>query len=91
MTTFTSVSISVPEQHHGFYDGRYLLVLREITDVVDEVEHSLVDVLVSLQFPVFVLLDSVARVVFAKQRVRLLQVPGQRPLDETPGDKRGHQ
>ena len=65
--------------------------MREITDVVDEVEHSLVDVLVSLQFPVFVLLDSVARVVLAKQRVRLLQVPGQRPLDETPGDKRGHQ
>ena len=59
--------------------------MSQFADVVDQVEDSFVDVFLSLQSPVLVLLDPVARVVLREERVRVLHMPGEGPLYQTPG------
>ena len=82
MTTFEWRGL--PEQHHSLDDCCDLFVLSEFVPVVDQVEHSAVNIVVSLQLPVLVLLDSVPGVVFTEQRPGLLFIPSQWSLDQAP-------
>ena len=75
----------LPEEHHSLDDCCDLFVLSKFVPVVDEVEHSPVNIVVSLQLPVFLLLHSVPGVVFTEQSPGLLDIPSQWSLYQTPG------
>ena len=67
--------MTLPEQHHSLDDCCDLFVLGEFVPVVDEIEDSLVNIVVTLQPPVSLLLYSVPRVVFTEQRLSPLYIP----------------
>ena len=75
MTTFKCGGERLPEQHHSLDDCCDLFVLRKFVPVVDQVEDSLVNIVVSLQPPVLLLLHSVPRVVFTEQSLSPLYIP----------------
>ena len=65
----------LPEEHHSLDDCCDLFVLSKFVPVVDEVEDSLVNIVVTLQPPVILLLYSVPRVVFTEKRLSPLYIP----------------
>ena len=74
----------LPQEHHSLDDCCDLFVLSKFVPVVDEVEDSLVNVVVSLQPPVLALLHSVPGVVLTEERAGPLHIPGDRSLHQTP-------